>query len=64
MPDALTLIQDPVSRPTYDELLLRDPKTLTRDERRLMVEHLRQERAQWQSREQAKADKKAEKENG
>lgn len=58
--DALTLIQKATEQPTYDELMRRDPKTLTRDERRIMIEVHRQERAMWQAKEKARVDKKYE----
>lgn len=59
---ATDMIADAAARPTYDELMGRDPKTMTREDRLVMIETLRMERAQWQNKEQAKADKKAEKE--
>lgn len=59
MADANELIRDAASKPTYDELLRRDPRTLTVEDRRFMIEHLRQERVSWEASVKAKADKKA-----
>lgn len=60
--DALSLIREAADNPTYDELMRRDPKTITREQRRFMIEHERQERAMWEAGQKKKADKKAEKE--
>lgn len=60
MTDAPELIEEAASQPTYDELMRRDPKTITKAERRMMIEHERNERALWQAKEKAKEDKKYE----
>jgi hypothetical protein len=62
MPDGIDLIREAAALPTMDELLARDPRTLTRADRLLMVEHFRQERARWLLAEDKKAAKKAERE--
>lgn len=59
--DALSLIQQAAEDPTYDELMRRDPKTITREQRRFMIEHERMERAMWEASQKKRADKKAEK---
>lgn len=63
MPDGTTLtatdmIAEAARQPTLDELMARDPATLTREDRRLMIEALRAERAQWIAEQERKAEKK------
>lgn len=64
--DALTLIQTAAAVPTMDELMARDPRQGTpeerRERRRLMVAHFRAERAAYEISEKKKSDKKAAKE--
>lgn len=63
MPDGTTLtatelIAEAASQPTLDELMARDPATLTRADRLVMIEAFRRERAQWLAEQEAKAEKK------
>ena len=63
-PDALTLIRATaaVSQNAYNELMRRDPRQITHEERLGMIEFERQERAQYEIKERKRQDKKEEKE--
>lgn len=53
------LLDEAAQHPTLDELMRRDPKDLTEDDYRVLIEHQRHDRAMFISAQAKKQDKKS-----
>lgn len=60
--DAEQIIAAVSAEPTLNELLRRDPRGLTREDRRSIVALMREQRAAWLTKQAEREDRKAEKE--
>lgn len=62
-PDCFAVLAEVSQQVNFDQLMSREPSTLTREDRKLLIRLQRSQRAQWQAKADDRRAKKEEKEN-